>query len=102
MASSTVDMPVRATAATTLQALELTNGTTLDAQLKRIATVALPEATKTPDLWIDTTGWRALSKPLTPERHTLARELLGNPVSAEGIADFLWSLFNLPEFQLLN
>jgi hypothetical protein len=95
-------MPVRATAATTLQALELTNGTTLDAQLKKIATVALGEATKTPDLWIDTTGLRALSKPLTPERHRLARELLGNPVSAEGIADFLWSLFNLPEFQLLN
>jgi hypothetical protein len=95
-------MPVRATAATTLQALELTNGATLDNQLKNIASAVLDKAKKDPDGWIDSTGLRALSEPLTPERHAIARELLGDPVSAEGVADYLWSLFNLPQFQLLN
>jgi hypothetical protein len=95
-------MPARATAATTLQALELTNGATLDSQLKTIAHAVFEDATKDPDRWIDQTGLHALSIPLTAERHELARELLGDPVSPEGVADFLWALFNLPQFQLLN
>ena len=39
-------MPARITAATTIQALELTNGSTLDMRLKKAATKLLPDAAK--------------------------------------------------------
>ena len=36
-----------------------------------------------------------------PERE-IATELIGNPGTANGIADFFWAIVNLPEFQLIN
>jgi mono/diheme cytochrome c family protein len=95
-------MPVRATAATTLQALELTNGATLDNQLKQTAETLLEKVKKDPDTWLHAAALHALGKPLSDERRAIAREMLGDPVTADGIADFLWSLFDLPECQLRN
>ena len=31
-----------------------------------------------------------------------ARELIGSPPTAEGLADLLWVVFVLPEFQLIR
>src|SRR3954449_6661358 len=45
-------MTVRSTAATTLQALELTNGATLDGRLKKMAQKLAPDAAKDPNGWI--------------------------------------------------
>ena len=33
---------------------------------------------------------------------TAAKELLGSPATAEGMADLLWAVVMLPEFQLIR
>ena len=40
-------------------------------------------------------------KPTDAERQA-ALEMLGTPVKPEGVADFLWAITMLPEFQLIN
>jgi hypothetical protein len=40
-------------------------------------------------------------KPTDAERQA-ALEMLGTPVKPEGIADFLWAVTMLPEFQLIR
>ena len=87
--------------ATTLQALELTNGITLDAKLKAGAERWLARSGKDPEalvglLWLNAFG-RA---PTTPERDS-ALELTGRPATVEGLQDLLWSITMLPEFQLV-
>ena len=44
---------------------------------------------------------RALNRPPTPEEITASVALIGSPATAEGVADLLWSLTMLPEFQLI-
>ncbi len=94
--------PVRANTATTLQALELTNGLTLDARLQKAAATLAPEAAAAPDAWLRKVYRHALSRPPTPVEINIATEILGQSVAPEGVADFLWILVNHPEFQLLN
>jgi len=90
----------RPTAATTLEALELTNGQTLDEALKRGATRLLADK-PTADGVIDTVYIKALGrKPSAAERET-ANQVLGSPLSAEGVEDLLWIVTMLPEFQLI-
>lgn len=95
-----VVVPTRASVATTIQALELTNGATLDAKLQRAAA----------RLVNDPGACGALSRifrqalgrePSAAERDVIG-ELLGSRPKFEEIADFLWALVNLPEFQLIN
>lgn len=94
--------PVRASTATTIQALELTNGATLNARLQKAAAKSVPEATAAPAAWLRKTYRFALSRLPSPTELALAQEILGQPVAAEGVADFLWMLVNHPEFQLIN
>lgn len=94
-----VIMPVRASAPTTIQALELTNGSTLNARLQSAAARAV---TENPAAWSERLYVQALSRKPTPEEAALAAEILGTPMTAEGAADFLWALVNLPEFQLIR
>jgi mono/diheme cytochrome c family protein len=94
--------PVRANTATTIQALELTNGATLNAKLQKAATKFAPEASAAPAAWIDKTYRHALGRGPSPTELALATEILGRPVAPEGVADFLWMLVNHPEFQLIN
>lgn len=93
---------IRANAATTLQALELTNGATLDARLKEIATALTAEAGKDSAQWIDKIYLHALTRPPSDAERAIALEMLGAPPQSTGVADFLWSILNLPEFQLVN
>ena len=95
-------MPARLTAATTIQALELTNGATLDARLKKAATKLLPDAAKDPAAWIAHTYRSLLNRAPADEEKQIALELLGTEPKAESLADLLWVLVNLPEFQLIN
>jgi hypothetical protein len=44
----------------------------------------------------------ALARPPTPDEATIARELLGPTATAESVADLLWSVVMLPEFQLVR
>jgi hypothetical protein len=108
----------RASAATTLQALELTNGQTLMGLLRQgaanlvngadaggadfakasTATAAsLPTAQKV----IEDVYVKALGRKPTAAEQKLAEELVGNPVQKEGVEDLLWTMIMLPEFQLI-
>lgn len=97
-----VIVPARAQLASTIQALEFTNGSTVDEKLKRAAGRLQPEAAKDPGAWVDAVYRQGLARKPTDAERAVALELLGNPVKPEGVADFLWAVTMLPEFQLVN
>ena len=94
--------PARITAATTIQALELTNGATLDARLQSAAKKLQPAAAHDPAAWIGETYRALLGRDPAADEKKIALELLGEDPKPEAIADFLWALVNHPEFQLIN
>ena len=94
--------PVRANAPTTLQALELTNGGTLNSRLQRMAKDDAADAARDPGGWLDRTFLTALSRPPSPAEREVTLILLGREPAPDALADFLWALVNLPEFQLIR
>ena len=91
----------RASAATTLQGLELTNGDTLDRILKRGATKLLKGHNGLTAKLVEDVFTKSLGRPPTKKELALAVELIGAPAKAEGVEDLLWSVAMLPEFQLI-
>ncbi len=95
---------VRQSEATTLQALELTNGSTLAALLARGAKEWL--AKLPPEQGAEavarTLYLRTLGREPNARELDLARQVLGTPVRADGVEDLLWALTMLPEFQLIH
>ncbi len=91
---------IRPTAATTLQALELTNGKTLDDLLKIGAADLAKESTSGQQLAAQVYEL-ALGRQPTPAELSLAQGLLGTKPAPEGVEDFLWAMAMLPEFQLI-
>src|SRR5438046_2985660 len=91
----------RSSVATTLQALEMTNGETLADVLKRGAENLLndPATAKTP--LVATVYERALGRKPTGAELELAKNILGNPAQPAGVEDLLWAVTMLPEFQLI-
>ncbi len=94
--------PVRASAPTTLQALELTNGATLNGRLQQVAKNDVLVAARDPGNWLDRTFLVALSRPPGIAEREVTLALLGPKPTPEALADFLWALVNLPEFQLIR
>ncbi|MES2572786.1 MAG: DUF1553 domain-containing protein, partial [Verrucomicrobiota bacterium] len=92
----------RSQAATTLQALELTNGSTLDQRIATTAAALMPEATRDAAAWIETLYGQLVHRPPVEAERLIAREMLGQPVNSSGVADLIWAMVNLPEFQLIN
>jgi hypothetical protein len=90
----------RASAATTLQALELTNGDTL-AKLLQTGSEKLVSAAPPTDELIQRLYHKALGRNPTSPETALASGLLGQPVKKEGVEDLLWAMIMLPEFQLI-
>ena len=90
----------RPTVATTLQALELTNGETLAKILHRGAE-QLAAAGPTPGDLVDRLYHNALSRPPRAAEKAMAIDLLGQPTRQEGVEDFVWAMVMLPEFQLI-
>ncbi len=90
----------RASAATTLQALELTNGAELADVVQRGAekVVAVPSPTK--DV-VTALYKKALGRRPTRTEAQLATGLVGHPVQKTGVEDLLWGLTMMPEFQLI-
>ncbi|MSU78617.1 MAG: DUF1549 domain-containing protein [Gemmataceae bacterium] len=86
---------------TTLQALDLSNGAAVNDLLTR-GSSALMKLHKTPDALIDAVYERALCRPPTVNERKVMHEALGTPMSAEGVADLLWVVVMLPEFQLMR
>lgn len=88
---------------TTLQALDLANGEVLTNTLGRgAANILKANAKLTPDELVEWVFVRALSrKPTTGER-AAAKSLLGDKPTPESVADLLWAVVMLPEFQLVR
>ncbi len=87
--------------ATTLQALEMTNGETLADILKRgaqnlMADKDVPKSNIVPLLYA-----KALGRTPGKQEIELGQQVMGGTVGAEGLEDLLWSLTMLPEFQLI-
>ena len=92
---------VRSGTATTLQAMELTNGDTLNSLIKRGAEKLRGNAAEPPARRLGHLYEQALGRKPTPTELQLATELVGNADRVEPLEDFLWSLAMLPEFQLI-
>ena len=93
-------MTVRASAATTLQALELSNGNTLSKLLKEGAQKWVSR-TNSSEVLIDQIFARALNRRPNATERTAASELLARGVKADPVEDLLWAIAMLPEFQLI-
>ena len=88
---------------TTLEALDLSNGEVFNGILASGAAGLLkfmPEATA--EELADTIYLRALGHRHTAGELAAARDLIGSPPTPEGLADLLWVVFVLPEFQLIR
>ena len=91
----------RPSAATTLQAIELTNGDNLAAILAKGADRLVRARDETPGELIERLYTLALGRRPSPTERELTASLIGSPVEREGLEDFLWSLAMHPEFQLI-
>jgi hypothetical protein len=91
----------RPSVATTLQALELTNGETLTDILKRGAQFLLADSSTAQGKLIPALYEKSLGREPTGAELKIAREMVGQPATAAGIEDLLWALTMLPEFQLI-
>jgi mono/diheme cytochrome c family protein len=93
---------VRQTAATTLQSLELVNGATLAARLRRGAEQIVAAKPVSPDAIVTGVFGRALGRAPTTREREVCRQVLGEAVTAGDVEDLLWSIVMLPEFQLVR
>jgi len=93
---------VRSPTATTLQALELTNGSELAGLLARGAAVTLAEESSgSPAGLIERLYEKALGRKPTSQELRAAGEIVGQPSQKAGVEDLMWALTMLPEFQLI-
>ena len=91
----------RAEAATTLQALELTNGATLAELLDEAVRRGVKDPSQPTREWVELMYRRALSRAPVTGEVALATQMVGDPAQPSGMEDFLWALVMLPEFQLI-
>jgi mono/diheme cytochrome c family protein len=94
-------LTTRASAATTLQTLELTNGDTLSKVLRRGAEKVLAEKPGPNRELVMRLYAKALGRKPTATELKLADELLGKTAQPEAVEDLLWAMAMLPEFQLI-
>lgn len=87
---------------TTLEAMDLNNGAILAAQLEKGAQRLLESHGADPQTMVDSLYWQALSRAPSVEEKQIALEVLGARPTADTMQDFLWTLFMLPEFQLIR
>jgi hypothetical protein len=88
---------------TTLQALDLSNGQLLFDTLTRGANNWLKADPKlTSEERIESLYLRALCRKPTAEELAAAQEVLGPKATPESLADLLWTVVMLPEFQLIR
>jgi hypothetical protein len=93
----------RDSVATTLQALELTNGGGLAAMLKGGARTWLGRpGAKTPDRLVEAVYRAGVGRSPTADERAVGLDVVGSPVDEEGIEDLLWIVTMLPEFQLIQ
>ena len=94
-------MTGRQSTATTLQALEMTNGETLNKVLKRGVEKLLANTKLSAEELVEQIFVKSLGREPNGSERKLAVELVGSPAKQEGVEDLLWSVAMLPEFQLI-
>ncbi len=90
----------RPTVATTLQALELTNGDTVSDIFRRGA-ADLAARTESGRELAQQVYLKALGRKATSTELKLAEDMVGKKAQREGVEDLLWAMAMLPEFQLI-
>lgn len=83
-----------------LQALELTNGATFNEALKRGAERWKANGA-TSEAIVTKLYWQSLGRAPSPKESAVARQLVGDKPSTEGIQDLVWAIALHPEFQLI-
>lgn len=91
----------RASAATTLQSLELTNGETLSKLAGKGAENILKTKPASNRELVARLYGKGLGRPPSRAEFNLADELLGQSAGKEQVEDLLWAMAMLPEFQLI-
>ena len=86
---------------TLLQALELTNGTTLDRIIGWNSKQLLSQEHKSPAGLVRSVYRRGLSREPSAKELRVLAGLVGSPATAEGVQDLLWAILMHPEFQLI-
>ena len=87
---------------TTLEAILLANEQSLADEIAKGGDRILAEQGPAPDRIASWIFSAALSRPPTADEAAIARDLLGAAPTAENVADCLWSVVMLPEFQLVR
>jgi hypothetical protein len=87
--------------ATTLEALELTNGRELADIIRRGVQNSLKEKAASREELISNLYFRALGRAPTEDEVEMAKDVVGQPPQPAGVEDLLWALVMLPEFQLI-
>lgn len=88
---------------TMLVALDLTNGEELAMLLQDGAAKLIDQhPDRSADAWVQWLWQAALCREPTRNEREIAHEMLGTPPTAAGLADLLWSVLMLPEFQLIQ
>lgn len=87
---------------TTLQALDLSNGQILTTYLSQGGANLAKMKTANPEQLAERIYLLALCRRPTADELVTAREVLGTAPTAENIADLLWCVVMLPEYQLIR
>jgi len=86
----------------TLEAIDLANGQAFTDLLGRGAANLLRRSWKSPDEFTQWLYVSALCRPPSPAELKVAQELLGPRLTEQGVADLLWAVCMLPEFQTIR
>jgi hypothetical protein len=92
----------RPTDLTTLEAIRLANEQTLANEFARGGATILAEHGPGADAILEWMFAAALARPPTPAEAAAARDLLSGTPTKETVADLLWAVVMLPEFQLVR
>ncbi|PAW61243.1 MAG: hypothetical protein B9S37_06275 [Verrucomicrobiia bacterium Tous-C3TDCM] len=87
---------------TTLEAMDLNNGNILASMLERGSDAVIKRFGTDPSALVDGLYVQALSRLPSAEEKQISLEVLGATTTPASVQDFLWSLFMLPEFQLIR
>ena len=87
---------------TTLQALELTNGITLDSKLKAGARDWVKREGTDASRLVEGLYLEALGREPSDAEARVAAGLLGESVEPQAVEDLLWIVTMLPDFQLIR
>ena len=83
-----------------LQALELTNGDRLNSMIKKGAVIWKTKYVSSAQI-IKQLYLQALGREATAKEFTIAKKLLGETPTTDGIEDLFWIILLLPEFQII-